>query len=98
MITRVPSILIVDRDCCRGAELRDRLVKDGVQVDVASSLQAALALGRSKAIAVAIVCDADDPQTQIVCEAMKRLGIPTMFRHDPSDGHFTARGVRWLRP
>jgi DNA-binding response OmpR family regulator len=97
MIARVPSILIVDHDYRRGEELRDRLVKDRVQVDVVSSLQAALAFSRCKPVAVAIVCYADDPQTRIMCEEMRRLGIPTMFRHDPSDAHFTARGVRWLR-
>jgi hypothetical protein len=72
-------------------------VKDHVQVDVVNSLQAALAFCRCKPVAVAIVYYADDPQTQIVCDEMRGLGIPTMFRHDPSDDHFTARGVRWLR-
>ena len=97
MIRRVPSILIIDHDCRRGAELRDRLVRDRVQVDVVNSLQAALAFSRCKPVAVAIVCYADDPQTRLVCEEMRRMGIPTMYRHDPSDDHFTARGVRWLR-
>jgi DNA-binding response OmpR family regulator len=97
MTTRAPSILIVDHDRRRGAELRDRLVKDRVEVDVVNSLHAALAVGRCKPVAVAIVCYADDPQTRIVCEELRRLGIPTLYRHDPSDAHFTARGVRWLR-
>ena len=74
MIARVPSILIVDHDCRRSAELRDRLVKDHVQVDVVSSLQAALAFCRCKPVAVAIVYYADDPQTQIVCDEMRAAG------------------------
>ena len=98
MVTRAPSILIIDHDSSWGAELRDRLVRDRVQVDVVNSLQAALAVGRCKPIAVAIVDYADDHQTRIVCEEMRKLGIETMYRHDPSDAHLTARGVRWLRP
>jgi DNA-binding response OmpR family regulator len=97
MITQVPSILIVDHDFRRGVELRDRLVKDRVQVDVVNSLQAALAFSRCKPVAVAIVRYADDAQTRTACEEMRKLGIPTLYRHDQSDAHFTARGVRWHR-
>jgi DNA-binding response OmpR family regulator len=98
MITRKPSILIIDQDSSRGAELRDRLLRDRVQVDLVSSLQAALAIGRYKPVAIAIVGYADDPQTHTVCDEMRKLGIQTIYRHDPSDAHFTARGVRWQRP
>jgi ActR/RegA family two-component response regulator len=78
------SVLIVDRTDRWGGELRDQLAQEHVRVYVVSSYGSAIAVARSKPVAVAVVENDGAAQTDALCRDLQNLGVEAILNVSPS--------------